>query len=61
MGSNAQKMIDRLSSYMESTGKKYHNHYATLRHWYEEDKETLNKKIYTGDPSEYESEWNLNN
>lgn len=61
MGSNAQKMIERLSSYMESTGKKYHNHYATLRHWYEEDKETLNKKIYTGDPSEYESEWNLNN
>lgn len=61
MGSNVQKMIDRLSSYMESTGKKYHNHYATLRHWYEEDKEALNNKTYTGDPSEYESEWNLNN
>lgn len=29
-----QEMIERLSSYMESTGKNYENHLATMRNWY---------------------------
>ena len=31
------KMIDNLSEYMESTGKTYKNHYATIRRWIRED------------------------
>lgn len=32
-----QEMIERLSSYMESSGKKYKNHLATMRNWYRKD------------------------
>ena len=31
--------IERLSSYMESSGKVYQNHFATIRNWAEKDKE----------------------
>lgn len=29
-----ETLIEELSGYMESTGKKYKNHYATLQNWY---------------------------
>lgn len=32
-----KEMIERLSSYMESSGKKYKNHLATMRNWYRKD------------------------
>ena len=37
--------IEKLSSYMESTGRKYNNHYATIRSWAKED-DTDIKKSY---------------
>lgn len=37
--SDYEERIDRLSSYMESTGKKYKSHYATIRNWARKDKE----------------------
>ena len=42
--------IENLSSYMESTGKPYKSHYATIRNWArKEEKEKANKKpINTG-------------
>ena len=35
---DASELIRRLSLYMESTGRQYRNHYATLLSWAEEDK-----------------------
>lgn len=40
-------MIEKLSSYMKSTGKSYKNHYATLLSWYEKDKDKLSTKKYS--------------
>lgn len=37
-------MIEKLSRYMESSGKTYQNHYVTILKWYEEDKEKLTHK-----------------
>lgn len=34
-----QERIERLSSYVASTGKKYKSHYATIRNWARKDKE----------------------
>lgn len=34
-----QERIERLSSYMESTGKSYKSHYATIRNWARKDAE----------------------
>ena len=34
-----QKRIENLSAYVESTGKKYKSHYATIRNWARKDKE----------------------
>lgn len=39
-----QSRIERLSSYIASTGKKYKNHLATIRNWAREDKEKASKK-----------------
>ena len=40
--------IERLSSYIASTGKKYQNHAATIRRWAEDDRhKTPGKKEYT--------------
>lgn len=39
-----QEMIERLSSYMESSGKKYKNHLATMRNWYRNDQSTSKGK-----------------
>lgn len=38
-------MIEKLSRYMQSSGKTYQDHYATLLHWYEKDEEELRKKL----------------
>lgn len=40
-----QMMIDKLSRYIESTGKKYQSHYATILNWYEQDKDKLSNKV----------------
>ena len=37
-------MIEKLSRYMQSSGKTYQDHYATLLHWHEKDEEELRKK-----------------
>lgn len=34
-----QERIDRLSTYMDSTGKSYKNHLATIRNWARRDSE----------------------
>ena len=36
-------MMEKLSRYMKSSGKTDQNHYATLLHGYEKDKEELQK------------------
>ena len=61
---NLNDYIERLSAYMQSTGKDYKDHASTIMSWYLKDKKEgkpMDKKSYTGDPSDYESEWNLNN
>lgn len=40
-----QIMIDKLSRYIKSTGKKYQSHYATILNWYEQDKDKLSTKV----------------
>jgi len=37
--SDYEERIERLSSYVASTGKKYKSHYATIRNWARKDKE----------------------
>lgn len=37
-------MIDKLSRYIESSGKTYKNHYVTILNWYGQDKEKLSQK-----------------
>lgn len=39
------KRIENLSAYVESTGKKYKSHYATIRNWARKDKESGKKEI----------------
>ncbi|MBU3194706.1 replication initiator protein A [Clostridium algidicarnis] len=61
---NLNDYIERLSAYMQSTGKIYKDHASTIMSWYLKDKKEgklKGEKTYTGDPSDYESEWNLNN
>ena len=42
--------IERLSSYMASTGKSYKNHFATIRMWAKKDKETkTNEQVERSD------------
>ena len=51
-----EKYINRLSSYMASSGRHYANHYATLRKWLDEDSRGRSTKTYTNeDYSEGES------
>jgi predicted phage replisome organizer len=38
--SDIEERIERLSSYVASTGKKYKSHYATIRNWARKDAET---------------------
>lgn len=44
--SDWSERIERLSSYMASTGKKYQNHAATIRLWAEKDKPATARRIY---------------
>lgn len=60
---NLNDYIERLSAYMQSTGKTYKDHASTIMTWYLKDKsegKLRREEFYTGDPSDYESEWNLN-
>jgi hypothetical protein len=41
--------IERLSSYIESTGKKYKSHYATIRNWARKD---IDKPVYVKQPTQ---------
>ena len=36
--------IERLSSYVESTGKKYKSHYATIRNWARNEKKPVSER-----------------
>lgn len=38
---NASEYIEKLSTYMESTGKTYKSHIATIRHWFRTDKDKV--------------------
>lgn len=38
--------INRLSTYMASSGKHYANHYATIRKWLDEDSKSKPSKNY---------------
>ena len=44
-------MIEKLSTYVQSTGRNYKDYYATLIHWYEQAKgklkESNKSKVYT--------------
>lgn len=42
--------IERLSSYIESTGKTYKNHLATIRNWAKNDKQKTEEKKPSGNP-----------
>lgn len=44
LNSHTDIMINKLSRYMESSGKTYQNHYVTILKWYEEDKDKLRQK-----------------
>lgn len=44
-------MINKLSRYMESSGKTYQNHYVTILKWYEEDKDKLRQKGLNKNPN----------
>ena len=41
-----KEWIENLSSYMKSTGKKYHNHYATICSWAAKEKKHTTEKNY---------------
>ena len=49
-----QARIERLSSYMASTGKSYKNHLATIRNWAKKYKETKASLVYDyGNPEDF--------
>ena len=51
-------MIDKLSRYIESSGKNYKNHYVTILNWYEQDKEKLSQKnIHNGGYKTYSTNY----
>ena len=43
---NYQEYIEKLSSYMASTGRQYQNHAATIRSWALRDRPALSKRNY---------------
>jgi len=53
VGREAEPLIERLSSYMESKGRRYKSHYATLLNWSRRDKEKGEKSQSRGLPSQY--------
>ena len=46
-----EERIERLSSYIASTGKKYKSHLATIRNWARNDKPKVDKDY--GDPEDF--------
>ena len=51
-------MVDKLSRYIESSGKNYKNHYITILNWYEQDKEKLSQKnIHNGSSKTYSTNY----
>ena len=49
-----QERIERLSSYVASTGKTYKSHYATIRNWARKDKEQNKTSVPDyGDPEDF--------
>ena len=48
LGEEAEKYVERLSNYIESSGKRYKSHYATILSWAEKDKQAglLRSEIY---------------
>ncbi len=44
--SDYEERIEKLSSYVESTGKRYKSHYATIRMWARKDAEVKQNKTY---------------
>ena len=48
LGENAERYIERLSNYIESSGKRYKSHYATILSWAEKDKQVglLRSEVY---------------
>ena len=52
-----QARIERLSSYMASTGKSYKNHLATIRNWARKDAEKLPKSSYKHGRKEIVPAW----
>ena len=51
---NYEEYINKLSSYMASTGKSYKNHLATMRNWFRKDKQEKNDNSNNSMP-DYES------
>ena len=51
---NYEDYINKLSSYMASTGKSYKNHLATMRNWFRKDKQEKNDNSNNSMP-DYES------
>ena len=47
-GEDTEKYIERLSNYIESSGKRYKSHYATILSWAEKDKQAglLRSEVY---------------
>lgn len=48
-------MIEKLSRYIENTGKNYKSHYITILNWYEEDKKKLKKSTKRDIPNHEEN------
>lgn len=46
----AEMMIEKLSKYVEATGKEYNSHYATILMWAERDQEKLDKERLANEP-----------
>lgn len=43
----AKELIERLSGYMASEGKRYKSHYATMQNWFRKDKDELSRSTGT--------------
>ena len=51
------KYVDKLSDYMESEGKKYKSHYATIKRWIKSDKDKMNNNQQKQQPNKPKDEY----
>ena len=51
------KYVDRLSDYMESEGKTYKSHYATIKRWIKADEDKINNKQQEQQPNNPKDEY----